>query len=68
MVTPKELGASYDGNVLMSGDAAMSTGGTWYVNDFAKNAPGHRDEIFEDLMRKAMRIPRAPSTRQVMPC
>ncbi len=37
-VTPKELGVSYDGNVLMSGDAAMSTGGSWYVSDFAINA------------------------------
>lgn len=39
VVTPKELGVSYDGNVVMSGDAAMSTGGSWYVNDFLKNAP-----------------------------
>ena len=29
----------YDGSVLMTNDAAMSTGGTWYINDFAKNAP-----------------------------
>ena len=51
VVTPKELGASYDGNVLMSGDAAMSTGGTWYVNDFAKNAP--------DVEVKYLKIPYA---------
>lgn len=51
VVTPKELGVSYDGNVLMSGDAAMSTGGTWYVNDFAKNAP--------DVEMKYLKIPYA---------
>ena len=51
VVTPKELGVSYDGNVLMSGDAAMSTGGTWYVNDFAKNAP--------DVEVKYLKIPYA---------
>lgn len=39
VVTPKELGVSYDGAVLMTSDAAMSTGGSWYINDFAKNAP-----------------------------
>lgn len=39
VVTPKELGVSYDGNVVMSGDAAMSTGGSWYVSDFMRNAP-----------------------------
>ena len=39
VVTPKELGVSYDGAVLMTNDAAMSTGGSWYINDFAKNAP-----------------------------
>ena len=51
MVTPKELGVSYDGNVLMSGDAAMSTGGTWYVKDFAKNAP--------DIEMRYLKIPHA---------
>ena len=49
VVTPKELGVSYDGNVVMSGDAAMSTGGTWYVNDFGKNAP--------DIEMKYLKIP-----------
>lgn len=39
VVTPKELGVGYDGSVLMTNDAAMSTGGSWYINDFAKNAP-----------------------------
>jgi len=39
VVTPKELGLSYDGNVLMQEKAAMSTGGTWYFLDFAENAP-----------------------------
>lgn len=51
VVTPKELGVSYDGNVLMSGDAAMSTGGTWYMNDFATNAP--------DVELKFLTIPHA---------
>lgn len=51
VVTPQELGVSYDGNVLMSGDAAMSTGGTWYVNDFAKNAP--------DIEMRYLKIPYA---------
>ena len=51
VVTPKELGVSYDGNLLMSGDAAMSTGGTWYVSDFAKNAP--------DVEVKYLKIPYA---------
>ena len=51
VVTPKELGVSYDGNVLMSGDAAMSTGGTWYVKDFAKNAP--------DIEMRYLKIPYA---------
>ena len=50
-VTPQELGVSYDGNVLMYGDAAMSTGGTWYVNDFAKNAP--------DIEMRYLKIPYA---------
>lgn len=49
VVTPKELGVSYDGNVIMSGDAAMSTGGSWYVNDFALNAP--------DMEIKYLKIP-----------
>lgn len=51
VVTPQELGANYDGNVLMSGNAAMSTGGTWYVNDFAKNAP--------DIEMRYLKIPYA---------
>ena len=51
VVTPKELGVVYDGNVVMSGDAAMSTGGTWYVNDFKKNAP--------DVEVKYLTIPHA---------
>lgn len=51
VVTPRELGVSYDGNVVMSGDAAMSTGGTWYMSDFAKNAP--------DVQVKFLKIPHA---------
>lgn len=51
VVTPQELGVSYDGNVLMYGDAAMSTGGTWYVQDFAKNAP--------DIEMRYLKIPYA---------
>lgn len=51
VVTPQELGANYDGSVLMSGNAAMSTGGTWYVNDFAKNAP--------DIEMRYLKIPYA---------
>ena len=51
VVTPKELGVSYDGNVLMSGDAAMSTGGSWYVSDFAINAP--------DLNVRYIKVPHA---------
>ncbi len=35
----------------MSGDAAMSTGGTWYVNDFMRNAP--------DVKVKYITIPHA---------
>ena len=51
VVTPKELGVSYDGNVIMSEEAAMSTGGSWYVSDFAINAP--------DLNVKYMKVPHA---------
>ncbi len=51
VVTPKELGVSYDGNVVMSGDAAMSTGGTWYMGDFRKNAP--------DVQVKYIAVPHA---------
>ena len=51
VITPKELGVSYDGNVVMSGDAAMSTGGPWYVNDFGKNAP--------DIEMKYLKVPHA---------
>ncbi len=51
VITPKELGVNYDGNVVMSGDAAMSTGGPWYVNDFGKNAP--------DIEMKYLKVPHA---------
>lgn len=57
VVTPKELGVSYDGNVVMSGDAAMSTGGTWYVNDFMRNAP--------DVNVKYITIPHAEGKNDV---
>ena len=62
MVTPKELGVSYDGNVLMSGDAAMSTGGTWYVKDFAKNAPDIEMRYLKISRSEAEGFLGAPST------
>lgn len=37
VVTPKELGLAYDGNVITSDQAVMSTGGTW-VNTDAREA------------------------------
>ena len=69
VVTPKELGVSYDGNVIMSEEAAMSTGGSWYVSDFAIKCSGSEREIYKKfLMRKAMKTLQAPSTHRPLHC
>lgn len=39
VVTPKELGASYDGTVIISDQAVMSTGGTWVYGDAKETDP-----------------------------
>ncbi len=55
VVTPKELGASYDGAVLIAGNAAMSTGGTWVNGDAKETAP--------DLKLKFLPIPNAEGVK-----
>ncbi|TYT24355.1 extracellular solute-binding protein [Dictyoglomus thermophilum] len=44
-VTPKDFGCAWDGEVFARGEAAMSTGGTWYIGSMREAAPKLRYKL-----------------------
>lgn len=50
-VSPKQLGQAWDGAAFAAGNAAMSTGGIWYISNLATAAP--------DMNYKIIPIPQA---------